>query len=231
VHTIYLKHTHNITTDDFSKYPRTLEADLQALSREGCDYVFVPDREAMYPTGFSTYVEPPAVSQPLEGLCRPGHFRGVATVVLKLFNLVPADVACFGQKDYQQLLVIRDMARDLDLPIEIVPCPIVREADGLAMSSRNRYLSPAERQQALALSQSLREARQLVHDGEHDSRTIVDRMRKILTDAGIERIDYVALADPKTLNQKPQIDGPAIALVAAFVGTTRLIDNAMLADD
>ena len=226
--TIFVNPTQFGPREDFTRYPRTLEDDLRGLAREGCEYVFVPDREAMYPEGFSTYVEPPAVSGPLEGVCRPGHFRGVATVVLKLFHIVPADVACFGQKDFQQLLVIEHMVRDLDLPIEIVRCPIVREADGLAMSSRNRYLSPAERGRALALSRSLAEAERLVASGQRDAGTIVAAMRKILTDAGIERIDYVTICDPQSLSESPWLDGQAIALIAAHVGTTRLIDNALL---
>jgi pantoate--beta-alanine ligase len=214
--------------EDLAKYPRTLEADLQTLSAAKCDLVFVPPSADIYPLGFSTYVEPPAVSQPLEGVCRPGHFRGVATVVLKLFNLIPADMACFGQKDYQQLLVIRHMVRDLDLPIEIVPCPTVREADGLALSSRNRYLSPDQRQQALALSRALSRAEQLVASGERDGATILAQMRGVLNSAGIDRIDYVTLADPETLAEKPTIDGPVVAFIAAHVGTTRLIDNRLL---
>ena len=228
VATIFVNPTQFGPSEDLAKYPRTLEADLQALSAQKCDFVFVPQAAGIYPPGFSTYVEPPAVSQPLEGVCRPGHFRGVATVVLKLFNLVPADVALFGQKDYQQLLVIRHMARDLNLPIEIVPCPTVREPDGLALSSRNRYLSPAERQQALALSRALERAEQLVAGGERDGKAIQSAMRGVLTAAGIERIDYVAIADPETLAEKQTLDGPAIALIAAFVGATRLIDNRMV---
>src|SRR5262245_41735614 len=158
VATIFINPTQFGPSEDFRKYPRTLETDLQALSSVGCDLVFVPSPDEIYPHGFSTYIEPPAVAAPLEGVCRPGHFRGVATVVLKLFNLIPAHFACFGQKDYQQLLVIRRMVEDLALPIEIVACPTVHEQDGLAMSSRNRYLSPAQRQQALGLSQALARA-------------------------------------------------------------------------
>lgn len=214
--------------EDLAKYPRTLEADLQALSAEKCDLVFVPQAADIYPPGFSTCIEPPAVAQPLEGVCRPGHFRGVATVVLKLFNLIPADVACFGRKDYQQLLVIRHLVRDLNLPLEIVACPTVREADGLALSSRNRYLSPAERRQALALSKALALAEHLVAGGECDGATILAEMRNVLTEAGIERIDYVALADPDSLAEKPVLDGPTVALIAAYVSTTRLIDNRLL---
>ena len=217
--------------EDLAKYPRTLEADLQALSAEKCDVVFVPQAADIYPTSFSTFVEPPTVSRPLEGVCRPGHFRGVATIVLKLFNLIPADLALFGQKDYQQLLVIRHMARDLNLSIEIVPCPTVREPDGLALSSRNRYLSPAERQQALALSRALCRAAELVAGGERDGKAIQFAMRGILTAAGIERIDYVAVADPETLAEQQSLDSPVIALIAAFVGTTRLIDNRLLTPD
>jgi len=228
VATIFVNPTQFGPREDLAKYPRTLEADLQALSAATCDLVFVPQAADMYPAGFSTFVEPPAVAQPLEGVCRPGHFRGVATVVLKLFNLIPADVACFGQKDYQQLLVIRHLVRDLDLSIEIVPCPTVREPDGLALSSRNRYLSPAERQQALALPLALASAESLVAGGERDSAAIIAAMRNVLTSAGIERIDYVALADPESLAEKPTIDGPAVALIAAYVGTTRLIDNRLI---
>jgi pantoate--beta-alanine ligase len=228
VATIFVNPTQFGPKEDFAKYPRTLESDLAALSRAGCDLVFVPQAQNIYPPGFSTSVEPPAVAAPFEGVCRPGHFRGVATVVLKLFHIVPADVACFGRKDFQQALVIRRMAADLNLPIEIAVCPIVREPDGLAMSSRNRYLSPAERQQALALSRSLDEAQRLVASGERSASALLASMRNILNAAGIERIDYVALADPETLAEKPLIDGPTVALIACFVGATRLIDNALL---
>jgi len=226
--TIFVNPTQFGPQEDFGKYPRPLDADLQALSSAGCDLVFVPAAADIYPPGFSTYVDPPAVAQPLEGACRPGHFRGVATVVLKLLHLIPADLACFGQKDYQQLVVIQKMVEDLALPIEIVACPTVREADGLAMSSRNRYLSPAERQQALALSRSLKRAAELVASGEKNASAIAVEMRKILSEAGVGPIDYVALADPQTLAEKPVIDGPTVALIAAHVGTTRLIDNRLL---
>jgi pantoate--beta-alanine ligase len=228
VATIFVNPTQFGPGEDFGKYPRTLETDLQALSAAGCDLVFLPAAAAIYPPGFSTYVEPPAVAAPLEGVCRPGHFRGVATVVLKLFNLIAADFAYFGQKDYQQLLVIRRMVEDLALAIQIVACPTVREPDGLAMSSRNRYLSPAERQQAVALSQALLRAERLVAGGEKNGAALVAQMRKILAEAGISLVDYIALADPETLAEKPRVDGPAIALVAARVGNARLIDNRLL---
>jgi pantoate--beta-alanine ligase len=226
--TIFVNPTQFGPQEDLARYPRTLEADLQSLSAAGCDIVFVPAAGEIYPPGFSTFVEPPAVAQPLEGVCRPGHFRGVATIVLKLFHLIPADIAYFGQKDFQQLLVIRRMVEDLAVPIEIIGCPTVRETDGLAMSSRNRYLSPAERQQALALPAALTRAEQLVAEGEKDAAVIVAQMSRILSEARISRIDYVALADPRTLEEKSVIEGPTVALIAAFVGTTRLIDNRVL---
>ena len=214
--------------EDFSRYPRTLERDLELLAAEGCDLVFVPSRVEIYPAGFSTYVEPPAVAAPLEGRFRPGHFRGVATVVLKLFHLIPAAVAYFGQKDYQQSLVIRHMVRDLNLPIQITVCPIVREPDGLALSSRNRYLSSAERDQALALSRCLKRAVELICGGQRDPSAIAAAMHSELTAAGIERIDYAAVADAQTLAELNTLDRPAVALVACHVGTTRLIDNTLL---
>jgi pantoate--beta-alanine ligase len=228
VATIFVNPTQFGPAEDFSDYPRTLDADLKTLSAAGCDVVFVPTAEDMYPPGFSTNVEPPVVAQPLEGTCRPGHFRGVATIVLKLFHLIPADFVCFGQKDFQQLLVIRRMVEDLAMPIEIVACPTVREADGLAMSSRNRYLSPAERQQALALSRALERGQQLVSGGRREAAAIVAEMRGLLADAGISRIDYVAIADPEMLAERQTINAPSVALIAAFVGSTRLIDNRML---
>jgi pantoate--beta-alanine ligase len=214
--------------EDFARYPRSLDADLSLLSAAGCQLAFVPAAADIYPPGFSTYVEPPSVALPLEGVCRPGHFRGVATVVLKLFHLIPADIACFGQKDYQQLQVIRRMVLDLGMPIEIVSCPTVREADGLAMSSRNRYLSPEQRQQAVALSRALARAAQLVQSGERNGDAIRQAMRNILHAGGIERIDYVSLADRETLAELPEVAGPAVALIAAFIGDTRLIDNRLL---
>lgn len=228
VATIFVNPTQFAPHEDFARYPRTLEADLQALAAAGCDLVFVPEQSEMYPPGSSTLVEPPAVSQPLEGAFRPGHFRGVATVVLKLFHLIPADAALFGQKDYQQCCVIRHMVRDLNVPIQIVVCPTVREPDGLAMSSRNRYLSPAERQQALALSQALAEAERLVAEGQRDAAYISRAMRAVLARAGIERIDYATIADPESLEELTTIAGPAVALLACHVGTTRLIDNRKL---
>ncbi len=213
--------------EDFSRYPRTLAADLALLAERRVGCVFAPDPGEMYPAGASTYVEVPAAAEPLEGKCRPGHFRGVATVVLKLFNLIRPDAAYFGRKDYQQALVVRRMVADLDVPVRIHVCPTVREPDGLALSSRNRYLSPAERQRALAISRSLRLAAELVGRQVRDAQTIVDRMRAEL-DAQDLKIDYVALADPETLASVIVIDRPVVALIAARVGDTRLIDNELI---
>ncbi len=226
--TIFVNPTQFGPHEDFAKYPRTRDDDLQKLADYGVDLVFAPDQQEMYPTGQSTFVEPPIVAQPLEGQCRPGHFRGVATVVLKLFNIIPSDVAYFGEKDYQQLMVVRAMVHDLNVPVTIRGCPIVRDADGLALSTRNKYLSGAQRQQALALSRSLAIARQLAVRGERNSAVILKNMHEEIDRAGITKIDYIALVDPDTLEPIQRLDGPARALVAAYVGDTRLIDNCQI---
>ncbi len=226
--TVFVNPTQFGPHEDFDRYPRDLERDLNLLGEHRVDLVFAPPPEAIYPPGFSTFVEPPEVSRPLEGKCRPGHFRGVTTVVLKLFNLVPADVAFIGQKDYQQSLVIRRMVEDLNVPIEIRVCPTVREPDGLAMSSRNAYLSPAERQRALALPRALNLAAELIARGERDGHVVIRRMQRVLDEAGVEHVDYVALAHPESLHDVAQVDGPVVALVAASAGATRLIDNRLI---
>ena len=226
--TIFVNPTQFGPKEDLGKYPRTLDADLQLLATCNTDLVFVPTNDEMYPTGFSTYVEPPKAALPFDGQVRPGHFRGVCTVVLKLFNVIPADKAFFGQKDYQQSLVIRRMVSDLNLPILIRVCPIVREQDGLAMSSRNRYLSPSERQQSLAISRSLRLATDIFAQGEGRSEAVREKMRHMLMDGGISQIEYIAFADPETLREVSEIAPGTVALIAARVGTTRLIDNEIL---
>jgi pantoate--beta-alanine ligase len=223
--TIFVNPTQFGPKEDFDKYPRTMQQDIEALDRAGTDVVFVPDRETMYPPGFSTYVDPPEVARLWEGQCRPGHFRGVTTVVLKLFQLAQADMAYFGQKDYQQARVIQCMAEDLAVPIAVRVCPTVREPDGLAMSSRNRYLDAAERRRALALWQSLSLARRMVAGGERDALRIEQRMQERLLEGGVDRIDYAALADPATLQSVTRVHSPVVALIAATVGKTRLIDN------
>jgi pantoate--beta-alanine ligase len=227
--TIFVNPTQFGPNEDFAKYPRTLDSDLAALEPLGVDAVFVPQNDVMYPPGYSTFVDPPKVSELWEGRFRPGHFRGVATVVLKLFNACPADVAFFGAKDYQQTLVVRHMVQDLNLPIDIQVLPTLREPDGLAMSSRNRYLSASERATALTLSQSLQLAADLVAAGERRAAAVLARMHELFVQAGITQVDYIALADPETLQPVEQLDRPVVALIAARVGTTRLIDNRLIA--
>ncbi|MGB6043133.1 MAG: pantoate--beta-alanine ligase [Pirellulales bacterium] len=228
---IFVNPTQFCEGEDFGKYPRDLADDLArlaGLSERGELIVFAPPVEVVYPDGFDTRVIVGAVARPLEGRCRPGHFEGVATVVLKLFQLVPADVAFFGQKDYQQALVIRQMVRDLNLRVQIEVGPTVRDTDGLALSSRNQYLTSEQREQGLSLSRSLKLAADQVRDGERDARKILRSMREVIQSAGDVRIDYVALADPQTLRPVSPIEGPVAALVAVRVGSTRLIDNAIL---
>ncbi len=223
--TIFVNPTQFGPQEDFSRYPRTMDHDLQLLREARADLVFAPVAEAIYPEGFSTYVEPPNVAHPLDGQSRPGHFRGVVTVVLKLFHLVDADVAYFGQKDFQQSRVIEEMVRDLDLPLRIEVCPIIREADGLAMSSRNRYLSPQERERSLSLYRALQRASTLAGQGERCGRTLCDEMHATLLAGGITNIDYATLVDSRTLQPADQVTDDTFALIAAYVGTTRLIDN------
>ena len=222
---IYVNPTQFGQGEDFDRYPRNLQADLDLLAGLGTSCVFAPSDGEMYPPGFDTWVTVGQIAEPWEGAFRPGHFRGVATVVLKLFHLVEPDAAYFGEKDYQQLLVVGKMVRDLNLAVEIRPCPTVREADGLAMSSRNRYLNPEQRRQALVLYQSLCLAQQLVERGERESATILQAMRERIQSVPNARIDYVALVDPETLQEVPPVTRPVRAIVAVRLGDTRLIDN------
>ncbi|MBI3837962.1 MAG: pantoate--beta-alanine ligase [Planctomycetia bacterium] len=213
--------------EDFTRYPRTLDADLRLLAGRGADVVFAPATESMFRPGHATYVDVGGVANCWEGQYRPGHFRGVATIVLKLFNFVQPDRAYFGRKDYQQSLVVRRMVEDLDLPIHVEVCPTVREADGLALSSRNRYLSADERRRALAISKSLRLAKQLVERGTRDAATIITRMQGMLAAADLN-IDYIALVEPESLDSVAVLDRPTVAAIAARVGKTRLIDNELI---
>lgn len=225
--------------EDFARYPRTLEADvalLDTVPRTDSEIlVFAPRVETVYPSDFATEVAVVrGVSQPYEGAARPTHFAGVTTVVLKLFLMSSADLAFFGEKDFQQLAVIRAMARDLNVPIEIVGCPIVREADGLAMSSRNRYLNPPERVQSQSLARGLETGRRLIGAGTTDAAQIRDAVRQTLLEAEtIEggsaiTIDYIAIVNPETLEEKSSIDGAVAILLAVRVGKTRLIDNTVV---
>lgn len=226
--TIFVNPTQFAVDEDLEKYPQTLEADLAKLAEVGSLQVFAPTREEMYPDGFSTSLVPPAVSRKLEGEHRPTHFAGVATVVLKLLNLTQADVAFFGQKDFQQLLVIQRMVEDLNMPIRIQACPIVRESDGLALSSRNAYLSPEEREIGLTLNRTLDHIETSMRNGRLDGFELMGEMRQMLIDGGVTRVDYVMIADPETLEPMDEIQFPVVALIAAFVGKTRLIDNRLI---
>jgi pantoate--beta-alanine ligase len=215
--------------EDLSRYPRDLEGDLEKCERAGAAMVLAPSAEDMYPQGFQTFVEVTRVSRGLCGEVRPGHFRGVATVVSKLFNVVRPHLAVFGEKDYQQLQVIKALNSDLGFGIEILGAPTVREPDGLAMSSRNAYLSGEERARALSLSRGLRAAQQLARTGETDVREMVTAVRRELEAANV-REDYVEVVDATTLQPLPRYEPewPARALVAGYVGRTRLIDNIAL---
>jgi pantoate--beta-alanine ligase len=228
VATIFVNPTQFGPGEDFDRYPRTWEADLQALTQAETALVFAPSVQTMYPARSTTRVEPPAVAEPLEGVCRPGHFGGVATIVLKLFQILPVDVAFFGEKDFQQCLVIRDMVRDLNVPVELRFCDTVREADGLAMSSRNQYLSADQRSRALGLVRALERARQWVQQGETAGSVLEQAAADVLRTAGVDRIDYVSLRDPETFESLENLESVGVLLVAAHVGTTRLIDNSRL---
>ncbi len=226
--TIFVNPSQFAAGEDLDQYPRTLEADLEKLAEVGAQHVFVPTADLVYPPGFSTSITPPQVAARLEGEFRPTHFSGVATVVLKLFNMTRADVAFFGQKDYQQVCVLRAMTADLNVNVQMRVCPIVREADGLALSSRNRYLDADQRKTALVLYQTLQHTRDLITGGLNDGFEIVTEMRQMLIDGGVDNIDYAVVANPQTLETADFIDGPVVALVAAHVGKTRLIDNLMI---
>jgi pantoate--beta-alanine ligase len=215
---------------DYTKYPRNEAHDLEICRSEGVDLVFAPGVEEIYPDGFDTTVSVGAVAQPLEGAARPGHFDGVATVVAILFGLVGADRAYFGQKDAQQVMVIRQMARDLAIGTEVVTCPTVREPDDLALSSRNVHLSPSERAAATVLRRALIAARTAWADGERSAEAIRTTMRDVLATEPLANVEYVSVADGRTLVELDAIDGPALASMAVRFGSTRLIDNEPLGD-
>ncbi|MBX3421186.1 MAG: pantoate--beta-alanine ligase [Pirellulaceae bacterium] len=226
--TIFVNPTQFGPREDFHKYPRTPEDDYQALRELEVDLVFAPSLEQLYPDGFSTFVEPPAAARRLEGEFRPGHFRGVATIVLKLFQILPASVAYFGQKDYQQLTVIRRMVDDLNVPIRVEGCPTVREPDGLALSSRNRYLTSDQRPRARCLWLALQAVKQALENGQRQVQTLETLMRDTLMDNGADRIDYARIVDANSLADLKQVDQAVVALIAVHIGTTRLIDNCFL---
>ncbi len=210
--------------EDLSRYPRPFDDDVRQCRASGVDLVFAPEPGTIYPPGFSSFVTVEGLSDRLEGVFRPGHFRGVATVVLKLFNIVAPDIAYFGQKDAQQSRVIQRMVGDLDLPVTVRVCPTVREPDGLAMSSRNVYLNPDERKRALSLSRSLRAAADAIAAGDRDANSVRQKMRAVLESAPVV-VDYAELVDPATFEPITRITGTVLSVVAARVDTTRLIDN------
>jgi pantoate--beta-alanine ligase len=211
--------------EDLASYPRDLDKDSALCESLGVDIIFHPEPEEMYHEGFSSFVDMTVLTQELCGLSRPVHFRGVCTVVNKLFNIVQPDRAYFGQKDAQQLAVIRHMVDDLNMDIEIVGCPIIREEDGLAKSSRNTYLSAEERQAALILSKSIRLGQEMVEKGETDTTKIVNAMKELISTEPLARIDYVKAVDGLTMQQISEVKKPMLVAIAVYIGTTRLIDN------
>ena len=211
-----------------SKYPQPLQADLEKLTNAKADGLFLPSAEEMYPAGFSTYVHVEGISERLEGKSRPGHFRGVATVVLKLFEIVQPHYAYFGRKDAQQVRIIQKMVRDLDLSVELVICPTVREADGLAMSSRNSYLSPEERRAAAVLFRALRTAETELSAGVKDTLELQRTMRKVLESEPQARVDYAEIVDAETFEPVVRVGRDSYALLAVRIGSTRLIDNMLI---
>lgn len=211
--------------EDLESYPRDLEHDKALAEAHGCDMIFNPEPEEMYHENFSSFVDMTILTEELCGLSRPIHFRGVCTVVSKLFNIVKPDRAYFGKKDAQQLAVIRHMVDDLNMDIEIIGCPIVRENDGLAKSSRNTYLSTEERQSALILSRSLERGKELIKSGMKDCREIISEIKSVIDTEPLARIDYVKIVDAETMQQIEILDKPALCAMAVYIGKTRLIDN------
>jgi len=212
--------------EDFDRYPRDIERDKKIAQEGGVDYLFVPEVSEMYPEGYSTYVEVEGITEVLCGAKRPGHFRGVATVVTKLFNIVKPHRAYFGKKDFQQLKVIERLVKDLNFDVEVIGCPIVREKDGLAMSSRNVYLSPKERESATSLYRALKLAKELIEKGERNPETIKSKMEEfILSHPHVKAIDYIEIVDSETLKPVDEIKEGTLIALAVFVGNARLIDN------
>jgi len=214
--------------EDFEDYPRDLQQDIALAQQAGVDIIYAPTASEMYPSGYSTYVDVEGITETLCGVSRPGHFRGVCTVVSKLFNIIQPHVALFGNKDFQQLAVIKRMVLDLNMAVEIVGMPIFREPDGLAMSSRNVYLTPDQRQQALVLSQSLAQAQQLVAGGVTNCDEIIAQLQKTIQLRPDARIDYVQICHQLTLEKQITIDADSVLLLAVYIGKTRLIDNGFL---
>lgn len=228
VATIFVNPTQFAPGEDFARYPRTFDADCALLESEGVDLLFAPEPAEMYSEGASTLVEVAGISDRLDGQSRPGHFRGVATVVAKLFNIVAPDKAFFGQKDAAQVAILRRMVRDLNFNLELVVCPIVRDPDGLALSSRNRYLSPEDRQSALVLHRALHRIEARAAAGGVDSSSLLDAGLAVLAEEPAIRLDYLRIVDPDTLQDLPDVSRGALVAVAAWVGPARLIDNVLI---
>lgn len=222
---IFVNPTQFSPNEDFEKYPRDESRDLQKCEENGCDIVFLPQVDEMYPDSFLTFVQVEELGKGLCGKSRPTHFRGVTTVLTKLFNIVKPDRAYFGQKDAQQLVIVKKMVEDLNMYVEIIGCPIVREADGLAISSRNTYLSPEERNDALFLNKSLKLAKNLIENGEKNISIIKNEMKKTILSGNNNSIDYIEFVDTKTLNPVSEIKDKVLIAIAVKVGKTRLIDN------
>jgi pantoate--beta-alanine ligase len=225
---IFVNPTQFGPNEDLTRYPRPFEDDLRMCSELGVDLVFHPEPEVIYPPEFRTYVEVTGLQDVLEGAARPGHFRGVATVVLKLFNLVQPDRAYFGQKDAQQARIVRQMVRDLEVPVDVVVCPIVREPDGLALSSRNRYLDSRQREQSTVLSRALNQVSSLFRAGQRQASVLLGEIDKVMASAPDAKLEHAAIVDPDTLQPVQRIDKAALVVMAVCFGTTRLIDNVLL---
>jgi len=228
VASIFVNPTQFGPNEDLAKYPRTFERDCQLLEKENADLLFAPTVEEMYPQDAVTWVTVEGLSEKLDGRSRPGHFRGVTTVVAKLFHIVDPDIAFFGQKDAAQVAIIRRMVRDMKFPVEIVACPIVREPDGLAMSSRNAYLDSSQRKAALVLSRALWEVERKYKSGERDTNTLIERGKQLIAKEPAARLDYLELVNADTLDPVAQATPGTMVAVAAYVGNTRLIDNLLL---
>lgn len=225
---IFVNPTQFGQTEDFKDYPRDLKRDSEILEEEGVNYLFAPEAEEMYPEGYKTYVEVCDFRDMLCGRSRPGHFRGVCTIVLKLFNIVNPDFSFFGQKDAQQAIILKKMVKDLDLEVKIEVLPIIREEDGLTLSSRNAYLNTEERMAALVLSKSLSEAQKMIEKGERDVESIIKRMKEIVKGEPLARIDYIEVVDMDNLNPLTGIRKKALVALAVFIGKIRLIDNVIV---
>ncbi|MBF0120138.1 MAG: pantoate--beta-alanine ligase [Desulfobacterales bacterium] len=225
---IFVNPTQFGPSEDFSKYPRNLQRDLEMVEKENVNIVFTPGHEKLYPKGYQTYVQLESLPNHLCGISRPTHFRGVATIVTKLFNIVNPHIAVFGQKDYQQVAVIKQMVEDLNFDIKIIASPTIRESDGLAMSSRNTYLSPEQRLSSTSLYQSLKKTQALIKEGIKDVNTLIDNAKKIILNFSETSIDYIKICDIQTLEDMININQPVLMALAVKVGKTRLIDNMVL---